>query len=213
MFRRRLSHTTVVAYLALFIALGGVSYAKFVLPNNSVGTKKLKNGAVTLPKIAVSTRAALHGARGLQGLRGLQGPAGPGALSLFFDTHQPFPVPRKLATVGPWTIDGACQNTGTGTILRVFAAGPSDSLVDGQELNAGGIDVPYSQFGTSNPNMADQLTPSAGANVSVSNVDLYSASARASAHVSLFEYAQAPSAGFRCKVSGTTFSATTAPAG
>jgi hypothetical protein len=40
-----------VATLALFIALGGVSYAVTSLPKNSVGNDQLKNGAVTSPKV------------------------------------------------------------------------------------------------------------------------------------------------------------------
>lgn len=59
------SHNTVIAYLALFVALGGSAYAVTQLPKNSVGTKqlkanavtgaKLKNGAVTGAKIAGNT--------------------------------------------------------------------------------------------------------------------------------------------------------------
>ena len=40
-----------IALLALFIALGGTTYAATALPNNSVGTKQLKKNAVTSPKI------------------------------------------------------------------------------------------------------------------------------------------------------------------
>jgi len=36
-----------VAYLALFVALGGTSYAAFSLPANSVGTRQLKNHSIT----------------------------------------------------------------------------------------------------------------------------------------------------------------------
>jgi hypothetical protein len=43
---RRPSHATVVAYLALFAALGGTAVAV-----SKVGTKDLKSGAVTSPKI------------------------------------------------------------------------------------------------------------------------------------------------------------------
>jgi hypothetical protein len=42
----------VVAYLALFVALGGTSYAAVNLPAGSVGTKQLRNGAVTNTKLA-----------------------------------------------------------------------------------------------------------------------------------------------------------------
>ena len=40
-----------IALLALFVALGGTTYAATALPNNSVGTKQLKKNAVTSPKI------------------------------------------------------------------------------------------------------------------------------------------------------------------
>jgi hypothetical protein len=48
---RRPSHGTIVAYLALFVALGGSAYA---VAANSVGTAQLQNGAVTNPKLATS---------------------------------------------------------------------------------------------------------------------------------------------------------------
>jgi hypothetical protein len=41
-----------IAYLALFVALGGTSYAAIKIPNNSVGTKQLRNSAVTSKKLA-----------------------------------------------------------------------------------------------------------------------------------------------------------------
>ncbi len=45
------SPALVVSVLALVVALGGTSYAAFSLPNNSVGTKQLRNNAVTASKI------------------------------------------------------------------------------------------------------------------------------------------------------------------
>jgi hypothetical protein len=60
--RPRLTYANVMATIAVFIALGGTSYAALKLPKNSVGSKqikknavvaaKIKNGAVTGPKIA-----------------------------------------------------------------------------------------------------------------------------------------------------------------
>jgi hypothetical protein len=41
----------VVSFVALFVALGGVGWAAVNLPANSVGTKQLKKGAVTIQKI------------------------------------------------------------------------------------------------------------------------------------------------------------------
>lgn len=40
-----------IAYLALFIALGGTAYAASSLPPGSVGTQQLRNGAVTDAKV------------------------------------------------------------------------------------------------------------------------------------------------------------------
>lgn len=48
---KRPSHATAVAYLALFVALGGGAYAATQLAKNSVGTKQLKKGAVTAAKV------------------------------------------------------------------------------------------------------------------------------------------------------------------
>lgn len=75
--RKHLSFANLVACLALFIALGGVSYAAVKIPARSVGTTQLQNGAVTLPKISTSSRAALRGGVGAQGAMGPAGQEGP----------------------------------------------------------------------------------------------------------------------------------------
>jgi hypothetical protein len=49
--RAGLSYANVVGSLALFLALGGVSYAAVKLPAASVGTTQLKKGAVTSSKV------------------------------------------------------------------------------------------------------------------------------------------------------------------
>jgi hypothetical protein len=48
--RRHLA-SNVVAYIALFLALGGTAVAATKLPKNSVGTKQLKNNAVISSKV------------------------------------------------------------------------------------------------------------------------------------------------------------------
>jgi hypothetical protein len=50
---RLISHLrhNLVAYLALFVALGGTSYAAVSLPAGSVGTRQLRNGSVTRVKL------------------------------------------------------------------------------------------------------------------------------------------------------------------
>jgi hypothetical protein len=48
---RKPTPATIIALIALFVALGGTTYAATSLPANSVGTKQLRNGAVTTPKL------------------------------------------------------------------------------------------------------------------------------------------------------------------
>jgi hypothetical protein len=65
-----------VALLALFIALGGTSYAAVKLPRNSVGTTQIKNHAVTTSKLSTATVKALKGAKGATGAPGATGATG-----------------------------------------------------------------------------------------------------------------------------------------
>lgn len=52
--RSHLTYANVVATLALFIALGGVSYAALKLPRNSVGGAQIKDGAVANSDLAAN---------------------------------------------------------------------------------------------------------------------------------------------------------------
>lgn len=74
-------YANVTATLALFVALGGTSYAAITLPANSVSTKQIKKGAVTLNRLSSGARAALKGQTGARGPQGPQGPAGPSGAS------------------------------------------------------------------------------------------------------------------------------------
>jgi hypothetical protein len=51
--QRLLNHVrgNTVAYLALFVALGGTGYAAANLPANSVGNRQIRNGSITPVKI------------------------------------------------------------------------------------------------------------------------------------------------------------------
>ncbi len=51
MIGKRPNHATVIAYVALFMAMGGTTYAATSLPNGSVGTKQLQDRAVTNAKL------------------------------------------------------------------------------------------------------------------------------------------------------------------
>jgi hypothetical protein len=77
----RLSYANVVATLALFIALGGTSYAALKLPHNSVGSTQIRTGAVGSSEIrdrSIALKDVSRPARtALRGTQGPQGPAGP----------------------------------------------------------------------------------------------------------------------------------------
>jgi hypothetical protein len=49
-----------LAVVALFVALGGTSYAATQLPANSVGTRQIRPGAVTPAKLSPGLNALLH---------------------------------------------------------------------------------------------------------------------------------------------------------
>jgi hypothetical protein len=66
-----------LSLLALFVALGGTSYAAVKLPKDSVGTKQIKAAAVTPAKLSADAKAAMAGPTGADGAAGAQGPAGP----------------------------------------------------------------------------------------------------------------------------------------
>jgi hypothetical protein len=84
--RERLTYANIVATIALFVALGGGSYAALKLPSNSVGSAQLKPNSVTSSKVKpgslaasdfkASDRARLRGRRGATGPRGAAGPRG-----------------------------------------------------------------------------------------------------------------------------------------
>jgi hypothetical protein len=80
--RPRLTYANVVATIAVFLALGGASYAAFKLPKNSVGTRQIKKNAVNSSKVANGSLlpSDLKGHKFPQGPKGDPGPQGePGA--------------------------------------------------------------------------------------------------------------------------------------
>jgi hypothetical protein len=76
---------TIVAVVALLVALGGTAYASGVLPANSVGTLQLRANAVVSSKVKDGSLVAAdfrpgslpRGEAGPQGPAGAPGPAGP----------------------------------------------------------------------------------------------------------------------------------------
>lgn len=142
MLARALFHVRrhLLAYLALFVALGGTSYAAATLPANSVGTPQLKNHAVTPPKLSASTIKLLKGRRGPTGPTGPRGRAGSrglvGATGQTGATGATGPA-GSTGPTGPTGLSGSTGDTGsTGTTgaagaTSVVARSVDNSLVSG----------------------------------------------------------------------------------
>jgi len=75
--RVKLTYANVMATIAVFIALGGASYAAVKLPKNSVGANQLKKEAVTPAKLSKASKIALTGPQAPVGVQGPSGPQGP----------------------------------------------------------------------------------------------------------------------------------------
>jgi len=141
-----------IALLALFVALGGTSYAAVKLPSNSVGTRQLRNAAVTRAKLAASVRAQLAarakgvaGPAGAKGAAGPQGPAGP------------------AGPAGPKGDTGARGATGAdGTHGEAGAAGPQGATGPIGPVGATGATGPRGDTGATGATGAAGTTGATG---------------------------------------------------
>ena len=136
--RLRPSPAMVVAFIALFVAIGGSSYAVTRLPSGSVGSKQLKKNAVTGAKVknrsltvadikvaslagvasAVSAASATHAnaAGGLDKITYINAPSG-----------VPAAPPPDAAGNQPSTIAGASATCPPGTYAIAGGVGVDDN--------------------------------------------------------------------------------------
>ena len=118
--RSRLSYANVTATLALFLALGGTSYAVVLLPRDSVGraqirsravgsaelggnavsSRAIRDRAILLRDISPSARAALQGAVGATGPIGPKGDPGPPGIAFHAAVNSAGGLVRGNATAG-----------------------------------------------------------------------------------------------------------------
>ena len=108
---RRPSHATVVAYLALFAALGGTSIAAVSLQRGSVKARHVAKNAITSPKIKNGSLRKADFARG-QRPQGRKGDAG---------------APGPKGDQGPQGVPGAPGAPGT---AKAFAYVQQDGTLD-----------------------------------------------------------------------------------
>ena len=115
--------SNLIGYLALFVALGGVSYAAISLPARSVGTKQLKMNAVISSKVkdgslfrrdfrAGQIPAGARGPAGATGPQGLAGATGPQG---------------HTGATGAQGLTGATGAAGPSTFAEFYALMPPDN--------------------------------------------------------------------------------------
>ena len=133
----RVSYASVTATLALFLSLGGVSYAATALPRDSVGTPQLRDGAVDSAKIKDGALqyedfgfgqipAGLAGPQGPKGERGARGPKGAkgvkGVVGAKGDTGATGATGATIVTTREQMTQWAAGVTPTGLPVAVVAA-------------------------------------------------------------------------------------------
>lgn len=108
--KSNLTYANITATVALFLALGGSSYAALTLPRNTVGDKQIRAAAVRTSEVkdrslgvrdlSLAARSSLRGARGLAGPTGAAGPAGASAAKYFAVVRPSGSFVRGNATSG-----------------------------------------------------------------------------------------------------------------
>lgn len=115
--RPQLSYANVMSTIAVFIALGGTSYA---VARNSVGNAHLKRNAVTSAKVkdrSLHKRDLAPSARvGSRGTRGPQGPAGPSGIAPSPEPWKPLPFVSGWGNYGVSHMASAYRKDQLGTV-------------------------------------------------------------------------------------------------
>src|SRR6185436_9992918 len=104
-------HTTAVAYLALFAALGGSAYAAVTvtgknIKNGTITGKDVKNRSLGTSKLTPTAVSSLIGERGPQGPQGTQGQRGERGPAGFSGEPGPKGDPGATGDQGPPGLSG-----------------------------------------------------------------------------------------------------------
>jgi len=133
----RLTYANVMATIAVFLTLGGGAYAaSLTLPNRSVGTEQLKNGAVTPAKVAASTISRI------QGVHGSAARTDPVVIRWGAPVTDPStgPIVRDAwaqCQANEYLVGGGANATGGSAIWStdIVASNPSDGTIQGAPAN------------------------------------------------------------------------------
>jgi hypothetical protein len=125
-------YSAVASTLALFVALGGTSYAALSIPHDSVGSAQLRANAVTSTKVKSHTLVAGDFAKGVLPKAGAAGPVGPVG------------APGAVGPQGPGGAPGPAGPAGA--LASVLPAGATETGVFGgtdKDKSAGATALAY----------------------------------------------------------------------
>lgn len=134
----KLTYANVISTVCLFLVLGGGTAfaAAEILPRASVGTKQLKNGAVTGKKVKPGSLTASDFAP-KQLPEGARGPAGPAGAKGATGAQGPQGVPGTSAALSIEDVD-ATSGVDTTETKEVTATCPSGKVLGGGYVLNGG---------------------------------------------------------------------------
>jgi hypothetical protein len=218
----------LVAYLALFAALGGTSYAAIKLPRNSVGKAQIRRNAVTSAKVrdrSLLARdfkkgqlpagpqgdtgpqgpAGQDGAPGAPGANGSQGPAGPGAIKLLRTTSGADGTTVTLATVNGFKITDTCAVNQQGGATNTVGFSSPDPLTSVSYRVSSSTDgaAPVTAVGSGSATFSIAPTAPAGNHNQQVWLDIALLNGTKVASVSLFAHAIGSANGEICRVVGS----------
>jgi hypothetical protein len=190
--KRRLSYTSVVATLALFIAIGGTGAAGAQalfsgrdvkddsltgadIQNDSLTGADIRPGSLGSNALSIFARANLRGATGAtgpagpQGETGARGPAGAGVTATVV-TGDPVTnyqdmgqlASAPLNSIGDFVVFAHLTVTNTGAAAEFLQCG---LFIDDQEVGGGGVDVPAG--GTASGSTVGAMSITAPTNVTL----------------------------------------------
>ena len=144
--RRHLTPSLVISVMALFVALGGVSYAAIKIPQNSVGNTQLRKDAVTSTKVKDRSLLAKDFKSGQlpAGAKGADGATGPTASAYASNNISP-DTALSPNGVDYTVLDTSIPDAGSGAMMITtrsrVVANASVSIVKGTGFSSAAGDV------------------------------------------------------------------------